>query len=279
KNKAAMHFSRQARHDFADLPASDTIADMAETLSGVIERVTFHNPENGFVVLRVEAGGKQGIVTVVGQSASVVAGEYVEATGDWVQDRDHGLQFKARELHTNPPNSAAGIEKFLGSGLIKGIGPSYARKIVEVFGDRALKVIDESPTFLQEIKGIGPRKLRLIRESWKEQKAVRDIVVFLHSHGVGPARAGRIYKASGNRAIAWVGETPYRLATDVWGVGFKTADALAERLGVDRQSPLRAKAALRFVLQELSDQGQCGYPEDAVIDGTVQLTEIARETV
>jgi exodeoxyribonuclease V alpha subunit len=247
---------------------------MPETLSGTIERVTFHNPENGFAVLRVQAGGRRGLVTVVGTLASAEAGEYIEAAGAWVQDREHGLQFRADELRTTPPQTAAGIEKYLGSGLVKGIGPHFARRIVEVFGDRALTVIDESPSFLKEVKGIGPRRLQRIRESWQEQKAVRGIMVFLQAHGVGTARAVRIYKTYGDQAVEVVRANPYRLATDIWGVGFKTADELAARLGVDRASPLRARAALRYVLQQLSGEGHVGYPEAGVIARTAELTGI-----
>jgi exodeoxyribonuclease V alpha subunit len=247
---------------------------MAETLSGIIERVTFHNPDNGFAVLRVQAGGRGGLVTVVGHLPNALAGEYIEATGDWTNDRDHGLQFKANQLRTTPPQTAEGIEKYLRSGLIKGIGPQFARRIVEVFGERTLAVIDESPTFLKEVKGIGPRRIQRIRESWREQKAVRSIMVFLQSHGVGTARAVRIYKTYGEQAIDLVRANPYRLAADIWGVGFHTADELASRLGIDRASPLRAQAALRYVLQQLSNEGHVGYPEAAVIERTTELTQI-----
>jgi exodeoxyribonuclease V alpha subunit len=252
---------------------------MAESLSGVIERVTFHNPDTGFAVLRVQSAGRRGLFTVVGQLPAAVEGEYVEATGSWTQDRDHGLQFKADELRTTPPHTVEGIEKYLGSGLVKGIGPHYARKIVEVFGERTLKVLDESPSFLQEVKGIGPRRLQRIRASWEEQKAVRNIMVFLQSHGIGTARAVRIYKQYGDRAVEQVRANPYRLATDIWGVGFRTADELAGRLGIDRASPLRARAAVRYVLQQLSHDGHCAYPEQGVVEQTTQLTGIPTEVV
>jgi exodeoxyribonuclease V alpha subunit len=254
---------------------------MAETLSGVIERVTFHNPETGFAVLRVKADGRRDLVTVVGTLASAIAGEYIKAVGGWTQDRDHGLQFKAEQLRTTPPHTVEGIVRYLGSGLIKGIGPHFARKIVEVFGDRTLQVIDESPAFLQEVKGIGPRRVQRIRESWREQQAVRQIMLFLQSHGVGTARAVRIYKTYGDQAIELVRSNPYRLASDIWGVGFHTADQLAERLGIDRASPFRARAAVRYVLQELSGEGHVGYPEAAVIDKTAEMThdEISREVI
>jgi exodeoxyribonuclease V alpha subunit len=252
---------------------------MKESLSGVIERVTFHNPGTGFAVLRVQAEGRRDLVTVVGTLASAVAGEYVEASGGWTQDRDHGLQFKADELRTTPPHTIEGIARYLGSGLVKGIGPHFARKIIEVFGERTLNVIDESPAFLKEVNGIGPRRIQRIRESWNEQKAVRAIMVFLQSHGVGTARAVRIYKTYGEQAIELVRADPYRLASDIWGVGFATADQLAGRLGIDRASPLRARAALRYVLQRLSNEGHCGFPEAGVVDRTAALTGIAREVV
>lgn len=250
-----------------------------ETISGVVERITFHNLDNGYVVLKVRAARHRELVTVVGNLSSVVAGEYIEARGQWVNDRTHGPQFKADELKTTPPHTAAGIAKYLGSGLIKGIGPTYARRIVEVFGDRTLDVIDQSPTFLSEVKGIGPQRLERIRRSWQEQKGVRSVMVFLQSYGIGTARAVRIYKQYGDNAIELVKANPYRLTTDIWGVGFKTADELATRLGLPKDSPLRARAAVRFVLQDLSSKGHVGYPEPGVIDETMRLTNIPPDVV
>lgn len=252
---------------------------MPETLSGIIERVTFHSPESGFAVLRVQTTGRRGLVTVVGHLASVVAGEHVEANGAWVQERDHGLQFKADELRTAPPHTAEAIEKYLGSGLIKGIGPHYARKIVDVFGVRTLNVIDDSPSFLREVRGIGPRRIQRIRDGWQEQKAVREIMVFLQKHGVGPTRAVRIYKTYGDRAVQAIQENPYRLANDIRGIGFRTADELASKLGIDASSPLRAQAAVRYVLQRLGSEGHCGYPESGVIERTAELTGIDRAII
>jgi exodeoxyribonuclease V alpha subunit len=246
---------------------------MGERLSGSIERVTFHNPETGWAVLRVQPRGRRGLVTVVGALSSVTAGEQIEAVGAWMHDPQHGEQFKAEELRCVPPSTVEGIEKYLGSGLVKGIGPVYAKKIVAAFGERTLRVIDESPAFLKEVKGIGARRIQLIRESWREQKAVRDIMVFLQSHGLGTARAVRIYKTYGDQAVEVVRANPYRLATDIWGVGFKTADELGKRLGIDPASVLRARAALRFVLQQASKEGHVGYPEAGAVEETVRLTE------
>jgi exodeoxyribonuclease V alpha subunit len=252
---------------------------MSESLSGIIERVTFHNPDTGFAVLRVQARGRRGLITVVGQMPTAVVGEYIQASGEWIQDRTHGEQFKAEMLRCTPPQTVEGIEKYLGSGLVKGIGPHYARKIVAVFGERTLQVIDESPAFLKEVKGIGPRRIQRIRESWHEQKAVRDIMVFLQSNGVGTGRAVRIYKTYGDKAVELVRGNPYRLATDVWGFGFKTADELAERLGMDRASPLRARAALRYVLQQASQEGHVGAPEEAIVRQTAELTSISEDVL
>jgi exodeoxyribonuclease V alpha subunit len=252
---------------------------MAEVLTGVIERVTFHNLDTGFAVLRVQADRRHDLVTVVGSMPSAIAGEFVEASGEWVQTRDHGHQFKAETIRTEPPGTVAGIMRYLGSGMVKGIGPSYARRIVDTFGDKTLSVIDESPQFLAEIKGIGPKRIERIRQSWQEQKAVRSIMVFLSSYGIGTARAVRIYKTYGDRAIEMVRENPYRLATDIWGVGFQTADQLALRLGMDRNSPLRAQAALRYILGDLSEKGHVGYPEEGVIAAAMEATQIGREII
>jgi exodeoxyribonuclease V alpha subunit len=247
---------------------------MPEQLTGVIERITFHNLDNGYCVLRVAARGHRDLVTVVGHSQQVIAGEYVTATGQWVTDRTHGLQFKADEIKTTPPHTADGIRKYLGSGLIKGIGPRYAARIVEVFQDKTLDVIDQSPAFLAQVKGIGPKLIEKIRESWQQQKAVRSIMVFLHSYGIGTARAVRIYKTYGEAAIELIKANPYRLSIDIWGVGFATADELALKLGLPRDSPFRAQAAVRHVLTEASSDGHVGYPEELLRERAIELTQI-----
>lgn len=253
---------------------------MSENLSGVIERVTFHNLDNGYCVLRVRAKGHGDLVTVVGHMPQAVAGEYVEAAGDWVTDRSHGPQFKAAELKSLPPHTAEGIAKYLGSGLVKGIGPKYAQKIVAVFGDRTLDVIDKSPAALAEVKGIGPKRIGQIRDGWKESQGVRSIMVFLQSYGIGTARAVRIYKQYGENAIALVRANPYRLSTDIWGVGFRTADELALRLGIPRDAPQRAQAAVRHVLQEAAGtKGHVGLPEPLVVEQTAELTQISPDAV
>ncbi len=250
-----------------------------EQLSGVIERVTFHNPDNGFCVLRVQVRGQPEPVAVVGTCHQPIAGEYLTATGSWVIDRVHGRQFRAEEIRTAAPHTVEGIQKYLASGLIRGIGPKFARRIVEVFREKTLEVIDQSPTFLSQVRGIGPKMIEKIRASWAEQKAVRQIMVFLHSHGIGTARAVRIYKTYGDQAIDIIRNNPYRLSADIWGIGFATADELALRLGVPRDSPYRAQAAVRHVLQEAAEEGHVGYPELLVRQRAVELTHIPPETV
>jgi hypothetical protein len=162
-----------------------------EVLAGLVERVTYHNAENGFCVLRARARGHRDVVTVVGHAASISAGEWITASGDWVNDRTHGQQFKARFLRTSPPTSADGIEKYLSSGIIRGVGPVYAKKLVRAFGEKVFDIIETTPDRLREIDGIGPVRAASILAAWAEQKAVREIMVFLHSHGVSTARAVR----------------------------------------------------------------------------------------
>ncbi len=252
----------------------------AEKLSGVVERITFHNMDTGYAVLRVSVRGKRDPITVVGLISTVVAGEYIEAYGQWINDKQHGLQFKADALKTTPPHTVEGMIKYLGSGLIKGIGPKYAKRIVEIFGERTLEVIDKSPTSLSEVHGIGPQRLEKIRRSWNEQRGVREVMIFLQSYGIGTARAVRIFKTYGDQSIELIKSNPYRLTQDIWGIGFKIADDLARRLGLPEDSPLRARAAVRFVLQMYQDDfGHICYPEEGVVSKTMEITNIPPEIV
>jgi exodeoxyribonuclease V alpha subunit len=172
-----------------------------EVLAGLVERVTYHNGENGFCMLRAKARGLRDLVTIVGHAATIAAGEWITASGEWINDRTHGQQFKARFLRTSLPDSADGIEKHLSSGMIRGVGPVYAKKLVNAFGDDVFDVIEATPDRLREVAGIGPVRVASILAAWAEQKAVREIMVFLHSHGVGTARAVRIFKTYGSDAI------------------------------------------------------------------------------
>ena len=233
-----------------------------EVLAGLVERVTFHNPDSGFCVLRVKARGHRDLVTVVGHAAMVAAGEWITASGEWVNDRTHGQQFKARFLRSSAPSSIEGIEKYLGSGMIRGIGPVYARKLVRAFGEEVFDVIEAEPERLREVNGIGRVRAGRITDAWAEQKVVREIMVFLHSHGVGTARAVRIFRTYGADAIEVMSENPYRLARDIRGIGFKTADAIAMKLGITKTAMIRVRAGIGYALTEAMDEGHCGLPAE-----------------
>ncbi len=252
---------------------------MPEQLVGLIERVTYHNPENGFAVLKVQVKGRHELITVVGPVTSVTAGEHLTATGAWTVDRQHGQQFKADDIRTSPPTSAEGIERYLASGAIRSVGPQLAGKIVGIYKERTLEILDTCPDFLLHIRGIGQKRLKRIRSSWDEQREVRKIMLFFSQYGIGSGRALRIYRTYGQEAIERIKSNPYQLADDVRGIGFKTADELAAKLGIDRNSPHRARAAVSYALRELCDEGHCGYPEAGAIERTVNLVEIPQEIV
>ena len=192
----------------APAPSSDT---PTEHLTGSVERVTFHSDDTGFCVLRVKARGYRNLVTVVGTAATITPGEFIECQGCWVTHKNYGLQFQTTHLHVVPPSTLEGIEKYLGSGMVKGIGPHFAKKLVQAFGAQVFEIIEQTPERLTDLDGIGPKRKQRVVEAWAEQKVIREIMVFLHSHGVGTARVVRIYKTYGNEAIARVQENPYRV--------------------------------------------------------------------
>src|SRR5271168_3569138 len=243
-----------------------------EVLAGLVERVTFHNGENGFCVLRAKARGHRDLVTVVGHAAIISAGE-------WINDRAHGQQFKARFLKTSAPSSIDGIEKYLGSGMIRGIGPVYAKKMVKAFGEKVFDVIEAEPDRLREVTGIGVVRAKRITDAWAEQKAVREIMVFLHSNGVGTARAVRIFKTYGADAVQVMTENPYRLARDIRGIGFKSADAIAMKLGIEKTAMIRLRAGISYALTEAMDEGHCGLPTEQLIPLAEELLEAPKELI
>ena len=248
-------------------------------VAGTVERVTFHNEETGFCVLRVNAARRREPVTVVGTAVTVGPGEFVEANGAWVNDRSYGLQFRAEHLRVVPPSTLEGIEKYLGSGMIRGIGPHFAAQLVRAFGAEVFEVIENDPERLRELPGIGPKRQSQVVAAWAEQKAVREIMVFLQSHGVGSARAVRIYRLYGDQAVDRVRENPYRLTLDVRGIGFRTADAIAQSLGFEADSIPRARAGIRHVLQELAGEGHCAGERGALVEATAGLLETDAEVV
>jgi len=243
-------------------------------ISGLIERVTFHSEETGFAVLRVKVKGRPDLVTVVGSLPTVAEGEWITAEGHWHHDKEHGPQLKADFLKCSEPTSREGIEKYLGSGLIKGIGPVYAKKLVGKFGEEIFDIIEKHSSRLEEIAGIGSSRRKKIKDAWSEQKVIREIMVFLHSHGVGTSRATRIYKTYGEDAIATVRSNPYVLAKDIVGIGFKTADQVAQKLGIPLDSIIRARAGLLHSLQEASTSGHCALPREALLENAAKFLEV-----
>jgi exodeoxyribonuclease V alpha subunit len=235
-----------------------------DSLSGLIERVTFFNEENGFAVLKVKAQGHRDEVTVVGSLPSVNAGEWVTAQGRWEQDRQFGPQFRAELLTSTAPTTREGIEKYLGSGLVKGIGPVYGKKLVGKFGEKIFDIIENYSARLEEVEGIGPKRRHQIKAAWAEQKVIRHIMVFLHSQGVSTSRAVRIYKTYGDNAIEAIRANPYTLARDIPGIGFKTADQIAQKAGIPHDSILRACAGLEHALLEATGQGHCALPVETL---------------
>ncbi len=246
-----------------------------EQLQGVVERVTFHSEDSGFCVLQVKARGQRDLVTVVGNAGAVNAGEEIDCQGGWVNDATYGLQFRAATLRVIPPTTLEGVERYLGSGLIKGIGPHFAHQLVKEFGAEVFDVIEQDPDRLRTLEGIGAKRQERVVEAWREQKAIREIMVFLHSHGIGNARAARIYRVYGDNAIERIRENPYRLALDIHGIGFLTADVIARKLGIPQDSVIRIRAALHHVLWELSAEGHCAGARPDLMERTVELLEVA----
>ncbi|HON47171.1 MAG TPA: ATP-dependent RecD-like DNA helicase [Kiritimatiellia bacterium] len=254
-----------------------------ETVTGSVESIVFRNDETGYTVCSVKTQGDgdrqyDAVVTVVGSCAAIWEGEEIHAEGEWVRHPSHGQQFQAKTITCITPTSTEGIRRYLASGMIKGIGPKFAQRIVDHFGERTLEVIDKESGRLREVEGIGERRRKLIKESWTEQRDVREIMIFLQSHGIGTAKASRIYRQYGADAIAIVKRNPYRLCEDVWGIGFKTADAIALSVGIPHDSEVRARAGLIYTLQTESDEGHCFTPEpdlllhaQALLDITVEI--------
>jgi exodeoxyribonuclease V alpha subunit len=250
-----------------------------DRLAGLVERVTFHNEQNGFCVLRLKVKGERELITLIGHAPVVSPGEYASASGNWVTDREHGRQFRAVFVKIYPPTTLTGIERYLGSGMVKGIGPVYAGKLVKAFGAAVFDVIEQAPERLREIPGIGEIRARKITSGWADQKVIRSIMVFLHAHGVSTSRAVRIFKTYGQSAIEIVQENPYRLAQDIRGIGFLSADTIAQKIGIAKDSPLRAQAGISYALTEASGQGHCGLPYAELVPLAVKLLDIAESII
>ncbi len=241
----------------------DNLTGEEITITGSVKLITFRNEDNGYVICTVElADRRNSSVKVVGNVAAIWVGEELTARGRWVENPNFGLEFQASEIVCVAPTSTEGVRRFLAGGLIKGIGEVHAERIVAKFGSDTLYVIEHTPRRLEEVEGIGKVRREKIEESWKSQYGVRDVMIFLQSHGVGMGQATRIYRAYKQQAIAIVKRNPYRLCRDIWGFGFKTADTIAQKIGVEKDAPERARAGILYVLEKLQEEGHC-YSEDA----------------
>ena len=250
-----------------------------ESITGTLERILYVNEENHYTVASLQPENRQEPVTVVGNLAAVQCGEILKLTGRWTTHKQFGRQFQVEAFESVLPATATGIKKYLGSGLIKGIGPKFADRIVNHFGDKTLEVIDQFSGKLREVDGIGPERARRIRSAWVEQKAIRDIMIFLQSYGISSSQAAKIYKQYGNDAMQVVKANPYQLARDIHGIGFKTADAIAAHMGVPADSPRRIRAGILHVLEELTDEGHTCCPHDELCHQTAALLTVTDDKV
>ncbi|WP_335977948.1 SF1B family DNA helicase RecD2 [Streptomyces sp. CA2R106] len=244
-------------------------------LEGVLERITYANEDNGYTVARVDTGrGSGDLLTVVGALLGAQPGESLRMNGRWGSHPQYGKQFTVENYTTVLPATVQGIRRYLGSGLIKGIGPRIAERIVDHFGTDTLDVIETEATRLVEVPGLGPKRTKLIAAAWEEQKAIKEVMVFLQGVGVSTSIAVRIYKTYGDASISVVKNQPYRLAAEVWGIGFLTADRLAQAVGIPHDSPERVKAGLQYALSQATDNGNCFLPEERLIADAVKLLQV-----
>jgi exodeoxyribonuclease V alpha subunit len=260
-----------------------------DNLSGSVERITFYNPENGYTVLRLrpEVRGRQhlpglsfdGLVTVVGNLPELTPGEHLRIQGVWDNHPKHGKQFKAEICEQVLPSTVAGMESYLGSGMVKGIGPKLAERIVDHFQETTFEIIENKPERLLEVPGIGQDRTGKIMAAWQEQKQVKEIMLFLHSHGVSTNLAVKIYKTYGDSALAIVQENPYQLERDIFGVGFKTADRIAQALGLIPEHPSRIEAGIVFALNEMVNEGHVYAPKEPLVQRTIELLGVSADLI
>lgn len=248
-------------------------------LSGQIERITFTNEESGFTIAKVKVHGRRDLVTVVGNIVAPTPGKILKMQGEWVNHPKFGEQFKVAEYKTVIPATVHGIQKYLGSGLIKGVGPVMADRIVKRFGEKTFKVIENDIERLNEVEGIGDKRIDMIKNAWDEQKEIRDVMVFLQSHEVSSGYATKIFKQYKNRSIEVVTENPFRLATDIFGIGFLIADRIAAKLGFPKISPLRIEAGILYVLHQLADDGHVYYPYEPLVTESMEILGVNKEIV
>ena len=239
-----------------------------------IERITYYNEEDHYTIAKVKIDGKNSLITVVGTLYSVVPGELLRIEGDWSVHPRYGEQFRITSYETLLPATAKGIERYLGSGMIKGIGPVMAKRLVAQFGEATLDVIDADIKRLHDVPGIGEKRIEMIKGAWGEQKEVRNVMVFLQGNGVSPAYAAKIYRFYGNDAVRIVRDNPYRLAVDIFGIGFLTADRIAENLGIEKEAPFRIETGILYVLGQLADEGHLFFPYDELVGKASEVLEV-----
>jgi exodeoxyribonuclease V alpha subunit len=252
---------------------------MTEDLSGQIERITYTNEENGFTIAKVKVEGLRDTVTVVGNLMAPAPGEVLSMEGEWINHPKFGRQFKIIRFTTTVPATVYGIRKYLGSGLIKGIGPVMAERIVQKFGKDTLSVIEDDTGRLAEVEGIGKKRVAMIEKAWEDQREIRDVMIFLQTHGVGPGYAAKIFKRYGNRSIQVLRQNPFRLAGEIFGVGFLTADRIAEKLGFSKSSAMRIESGILYVLNQLAEDGHVFYPYPALVDKCREILEVEQDDV
>ncbi len=258
-----------------------------ETLTGSVAAIVYHNPENGYTVFRLDVErprrvpylNASGEVTVTGHLPELHPGEYLRLKGDWLKHPQHGYQFRVECCELSLPVSVDGIRRYLGSGLIVGIGRRLAERIVNYFGEQTLEIIENQPARLREVPDIGPKRSRQIAQAWEKQRAIKEVMLFLHTHGVNTSLAVKIYKTYGDEAIARVQSDPYQLAWDVRGVGFKTADKIAKKLGLSHEHPSRVEAGLIYILNEMSRQGHVYVPQEELAHRASTLLDVSRELI
>jgi len=248
---------------------------MSDQLHGTVERVTYYNEETGYSVIRLSVPGQSGLVTVVGNLPEVNPGESLRLEGTWTTHPQYGRQFKAERCEQALPATVEGLRRYLGSGLVKGVGPVTAARIVQRFGTDTLRVLDEEPQRLREALGVGPKRAAAIAKAWEEQKRIREVMLFLQSHGVTTGLAVKIYKTYGDDALRVVQGDPYRLARDIWGVGFKTADKIARDLGLPPDAPSRIQAGVAHALSQLADEGHVYAPEEELVAEAARLLDVS----
>ena len=256
-----------------------------EQISGSVERITYYNQENGYSVIRLKpdsrgmlpfkyAGGRESLITVVGNLPEVNPGEWLKLSGQWASHSKHGRQFQAEMCEQSLPATTEGIKRYLGSGMIRGIGPVMAERIVDLFGEETLDVIDFQPERLSEVLGIGRKRVRSIIKSWDEQRAIKDVMIFLQSHGVSTNLAVKIYKKYGNDSLRIVQNTPYQLVKDVYGIGFKTADKIAKALGLAHDDPQRIEAGVAYTLNRMAEEGHVYMPQEELEPEAAEILEV-----